>query len=79
MKSLTLSRSFGQERGDKLCELLAATFRALGLISVVFFYAENDGKLLITFETSILIAGHSFPLLSPFFLNEFVSNPPISI
>jgi hypothetical protein len=64
LTSLTLSRGFGHEVTDDLLKPLAATFWALCLICIVVFHAENDGKIFITFKTSILITWHPISLLS---------------
>jgi hypothetical protein len=61
---LTLSGGFYLESGNKLFQFFPTTFWAFRLPSIVFSDAEDEGKFLVTFRTSIVVAGHPLSLLS---------------
>jgi hypothetical protein len=63
-KALTFSGGFYLESGNKLFQFFPATFRAFSLSSIMLTDAECEGKFLVTFQASIVVAGHPLSLLS---------------
>jgi hypothetical protein len=63
-KGLALSRGLSLEGSNDLFQFLSSTFWALCFPFIVFLHAKNERKLLIAFETSIIIGRHPFSLLS---------------
>ena len=61
---LTLSGGFYLESGNKLFQFFPTTFWAFRLPSIVLSEAEHGSKFLVTFRTSIVVAGHPLSLLS---------------
>ena len=62
---LTLSGGFYLKSSNELFQFFPTTFWTFCLPCLVLTDAEHGSKLLVTFRTSIVVAGHSLSLLSP--------------